>query len=93
MFQDTARFVAYSKGLSGIASREEYFFPLKVMNPLSGTTMPRMHFIKVVLPLPLGPTNAIHSPLLHVMETSSKAVSFPKRFVRLLAMIIKAGVS
>src|SRR5690242_21205237 len=58
------------------------FLSLKVMKPLSETTMPRIHFIKVVLPLPFGPINAMHSPLAKLTETSSRAISFPKRFVR-----------
>ena len=42
---------------------------------------------------PLGPINAIHSPLLQVTETLSSACSFPNFFDTLLAIIIMVKIS
>ena len=41
------------------------------MRPALGRTMPMMHFISVLLPLPLVPSSATVSPAFTVIETSS----------------------
>ena len=61
--------------------------------PLLYITIPRIHLIKVVLPLPLGPIKAIHSPFLQFIETLSNAVSFPNFFETLFAIIITVKIS
>lgn len=50
-----------------------------------------MAFINVVFPQPLGPINAIHSPLQNVIFTESNTCNLPNRF-DILFITIKAAM-
>ena len=56
-------------------------FPSSQMRPESGRSKPPSIRSKVVLPQPDGPRREKNSPFLMENETSSTAVSAPKRFV------------
>ena len=48
-----------------------------MMRPALGRTMPMMHFISVILPLPLVPSSTTVSPDLALSETSSSTRTAP----------------
>jgi len=48
-----------------------------VMRPALGGTMPMMHFISVLLPLPLVPSSTTVSPALIVIDTRSSTRTAP----------------
>ena len=54
----------------------EASLPLIRIVPLSGFTIPRIHFKRVVFPAPLGPTILKTSPFFSSMLTSSKTLIF-----------------
>src|SRR6516164_1723516 len=58
------------------------------MKPLSGLTIPRRHFINVVLPDPFGPISAMHWLFRQLTEILSSAFTLRKLFVTLFAIII-----
>ena len=47
------------------------------MAPADGWSMPMMHFMRVLLPLPLVPSSATVSPVPTVSETCSSARTLP----------------
>src|SRR5258707_6041502 len=47
------------------------------MRPARGRTMPRMHFISVLLPLPLVPSSTTVSPAATFIDTSSSTRTAP----------------
>ncbi len=70
-------------------------FPSKVTEPLSGRTRPQIVRIRVVLPAPLGPSNAKRSPGRTSNERPRKA-SFEPNFFRMpstLRTALNAGLS
>jgi len=62
------------KGLYSEVFKKIRFFPSKVALPSSGETNPSNIFIKVDLPDPFGPINAVISPSFAVNETSERTL-------------------
>src|SRR6185295_18404014 len=61
--------------------------------PRVGRTMPMMHFISVLLPLPLVPSNATVSPWSILMETpcSARTAPYPASTSRISKLSAKVG--